>query len=119
MLDRASHWLISTQVKTLDVPALVADGARAFRPASQASKGNSARKRGSTSPSPRQAGSSLRPSSNAASARRFASPVWKSNIQADFNVRVIERFDTNTSAVLRELDESSRSVQKSAESTSI
>ena len=37
----------------------------------------------------------------------------------DFNVRVIERFDPDSSAVLRELDESNRFVQKSAESTSI
>ena len=46
-------------------------------------------------------------------------PVWKSNLQPDFNVRVFECFDTNTSAALRELAESNRSVQKSAESTSI
>ena len=45
--------------------------------------------------------------------------VWKSNLQADFNVRVIERFGPNSSVVLRELDASNRSVQKSAESTSI
>ena len=45
--------------------------------------------------------------------------AWKSNLQPDFNVRVIERFDTSTSAVLRELAESNRFVQKSAESTSI
>ena len=42
--------------------------------------------------------------------------VWKSNPQPDFNVRVIER---DSFAVLRELDESDRFVQKSAESTSI
>ena len=35
------------------------------------------------------------------------------------NVRVIERFGPASSAVLRELDESNRSVQKSAESTSM
>ena len=46
-------------------------------------------------------------------------PVWKSNLQPDFNVRVIERFGPGSFAVLRELDESNRSVQKSAESTSI
>ena len=46
-------------------------------------------------------------------------PVWKSNLQPDFNVRVFECFDTNTAAALRELAESNRSVQKSAESTSI
>ena len=45
--------------------------------------------------------------------------VWKSNLQPDFNVRVFECFDTSPSAGLRELDESDRSVQKSAESTSI
>ena len=45
--------------------------------------------------------------------------VWKSNLQPDFNVRVFECFDTSTSAVLRELDESNRFVQKLAESTSI
>ena len=45
--------------------------------------------------------------------------VCKSNLQPDFNVSVFESFDTSTSAVLRELDESNRFVQKSAESTSI
>ena len=45
--------------------------------------------------------------------------VCKSNLQIDFNVSVFECFDTSTSAVLRDLDESNRSVQKSAESTSI
>ena len=45
--------------------------------------------------------------------------VCKSNLQPDFNVRVCECFDTRTSAVLRELAESNRFVQKSAESTSI
>ena len=44
--------------------------------------------------------------------------VWKSNLQPDFNVRVCDRFDARFSAVLRELDESNRFVQKSAESTS-
>ena len=46
-------------------------------------------------------------------------PVCKSNLQPDFNVRVFECFDTSSSAVLRELAESSRFVQNSAESTSI
>jgi hypothetical protein len=46
-------------------------------------------------------------------------PVWKSNLQPDFNVRVCDSFDASSSAVLRELDESNRFVQKSAESTSI
>ena len=45
--------------------------------------------------------------------------VWKSNLQLYFNVSVCECFDTRTSAVLRELDESNRFIQKSAESTSI
>ena len=45
--------------------------------------------------------------------------VCKSNLQPDFNVRVFECFDTSTSAVLRELAESNRFVQKPAESTSI
>ena len=45
--------------------------------------------------------------------------VPKPNLQPDFNVRVIECFDTSSSAVLRELDESNRFVQKSAESTSM
>jgi hypothetical protein len=49
----------------------------------------------------------------------WSDAVWKSNLQPDFNVRVIERFGPNSFAVLRELDESNRSVQKSAESTSI
>ena len=45
--------------------------------------------------------------------------VWIPNLQPDFNVRVIDGFDARLSAVLRELDESNRFVQKSAESTSI
>jgi len=45
--------------------------------------------------------------------------VWNSNLQPDFNVSVCESFDASPSAVLRELDESNRLVQKSAESTSI
>ena len=45
--------------------------------------------------------------------------VWNSNLQPDFNVRVCDRFDASSFAVLRELDESHRSVQKSAESTSM
>ena len=45
--------------------------------------------------------------------------VWNSNIQPDFNVSVCDSFDASSSAVLRELDESNRFVQKSAESTSI
>ena len=45
--------------------------------------------------------------------------AWKSNLQPDFNVSVFECFDTSSSAVLRELDESDRFVQKSAESTSM
>ena len=46
-------------------------------------------------------------------------PVCKSNLQPDFNLRVFEEVDTSSSALLRELDESDRFVQKSAESTSI
>ena len=45
--------------------------------------------------------------------------AWKSNLQPDFNMRIFECFDTSTFAVLRELAESNRFVQKSAESTSI
>ena len=58
--------------------------------------------------------------------RRYLAPevlqsaaVPKPNLQLDFNVSVFECFDTSSSAGLRELDESDRSVQKSAESTSI
>jgi len=51
--------------------------------------------------------------------QRQRDPVWKPNLQPDFNVSVSECFDTSSSAGLRELDESDRSVQKSAESTSI
>ena len=50
---------------------------------------------------------------------RARKAVWKPNLQPDFNVRVCDRFDARFSAVLRELDESNRFVQKSAESTSI
>ena len=46
-------------------------------------------------------------------------PVWKSNLQPDFNVSVHDGFDASSSALLRELDESDRFVQKPAESTSI
>ena len=45
--------------------------------------------------------------------------VWKSNLQPDFNVSVCDSFDASSLAVLRELDESNRFVQKSAKSTSI
>ena len=45
--------------------------------------------------------------------------VPKPNLQPDFNVSIFECVDTSSSAGLRELDESDRSVQKSAESTSI
>ena len=45
--------------------------------------------------------------------------AWEPNLQPDFNVRVRDSFDATSSAVLRELDESNRSVQKSAESTSM
>ena len=48
-----------------------------------------------------------------------SAPVWNSNLQPDFNVIVCDSFDAISSAVLRELDESNRFVQKSAESTSI
>ena len=46
-------------------------------------------------------------------------PARTSKLQPDFNVRVFERFDASASALLRELDESHRFVQKSAESTSM
>jgi hypothetical protein len=42
-----------------------------------------------------------------------------SNLQPDFKVRVCEWFDTSTPAALRDLDESNRFVQTSAESTSM
>ena len=42
-----------------------------------------------------------------------------SHLQPDFNGRVIERFGPDSSAALRELDESNRSVQTSATSTSM
>jgi hypothetical protein len=48
-----------------------------------------------------------------------SAPVWKPNLQPDFNVSVIERFGPDFFAVLRELDKSNRSVQRSAKSTSI
>ena len=46
-------------------------------------------------------------------------PVWIPKLQPDFNVRVLERFGPSSLVVLRELDESNRFAQKSAESTSI
>ena len=45
--------------------------------------------------------------------------VRTSNLRPDFNVSVFERFDASASALLRELDERNRFVQKSAESTSM
>ena len=45
--------------------------------------------------------------------------AWNSNLRPDFNVSVCACFDASSSAVLRELDESNRFVQKSAESTSM
>ena len=45
--------------------------------------------------------------------------VPNSNLRLDFNVSVRECFDATSLASLRELDESNRFVQKSAESTSI
>jgi peptidoglycan/LPS O-acetylase OafA/YrhL len=45
--------------------------------------------------------------------------VRKSNLRPDFKVSVFERFDASSSALLRELDERNRFVQKSAESTSM
>ena len=45
--------------------------------------------------------------------------AWNSNLSPDFNVSVRDSFDASSSAVLRELDESNRFVQKSAESTSM
>ena len=59
-------------------------------------------------------------SERATSGGRLSLPaVWKSNLQPDFNVRVCDSFDASSSTVLRELDESNRFVQKSAESTSM
>jgi hypothetical protein len=54
-----------------------------------------------------------------ASGDRAPSVGTYSNLQPDFNVRVIERIAPDSSALRRELDESNRFVQKSAESTSI
>ena len=41
--------------------------------------------------------------------------AWNANLQFDFNMRVTDGFDTSTSTVLRELAESNRLVQESAE----
>ena len=46
-------------------------------------------------------------------------PARTSNLQPDFNVRVIDGFDASSPTVLRGRDESNRSVQKSAETTSM
>ena len=61
----------------------------------------------------------LRAAETDAAFRSRCRAVCKSNLQPDFNVRVCECVDTSTSAVLRELAESNRFVQKSAESTSM
>ena len=47
-----------------------------------------------------------------------APPVWIPNLQPDFNVRVLDGL-ADSLTLLRELDESNRFIQKSAESTSI
>jgi hypothetical protein len=60
-----------------------------------------------------------RASTTSLSASQSVQPAWNSNLQPDFNVSVCDRFDATSSAVLRELDESNRFVQKSAESTSM
>ena len=65
---------------------------------------------------PRRAGVDLRLGARAVVA---LGPVPNSNLQLDFNVSVRECFDATSLASLRELDESNRFVQKSAESTSI
>ena len=52
-------------------------------------------------------------------AERVPAPAWIPKLQPDFNVRVLERFGPDSLAVLRELDESNRFAQKSAESTLI
>jgi len=51
----------------------------------------------------------------------YAGPaaVWIPNLQPDFNVSLFDVFDARISAVLRELHESNRFVQKAAESTLI
>ena len=46
-------------------------------------------------------------------------PGPNSNLRPDFNASALDGFDAKLSAVLRDLDESDRFVQKSAESTSI
>ena len=51
-------------------------------------------------------------------AEREVAPAWGSHLPPDFNARVIERLAPASFAVLRELDESSRFVQRPAESTS-
>ena len=59
------------------------------------------------------------PSPKKGAKRKRYQTAWKSNLQPDFNVRVIERSVPDSSAVLRELAESHRFVQKSAESTAM
>jgi len=54
----------------------------------------------------------LRAAETDAAFRSRRRAVCKSNLQPDFNVRVFECVDTSTSAVLRELAESNRFVQK-------
>ena len=73
-------------------------------------------------PSPLSAGfSDFVPKRNdlAASEAALVAACVESNLQPDFNVRLCDGFDARPSSMLRELDESNRFVQKSAESTSI
>ena len=62
---------------------------------------------------------SARPASTLRQRMAKSEPVWKSNLQPDFNVSVCDSFGATRSDVRRELDESNRFVQKLAESTSI
>ena len=59
------------------------------------------------------------PSPKKGAKRKRYRTARNSNLQPDFNVRVIERSVPDSSAVLRELAESHRFVQQSAESTAM
>ena len=105
-------------------PRRAVDGATRGRPRGrrQSSHGRGARRsrrRSEARPPLRAIYAPARASPAATRARSPATSSGRSNLQPDLNVRVCDRFDTISSAVLRELDESNRSVQESRKSVAI
>ena len=96
-------------------------GSPAARPRPTSARGAAARPGSTAAPWPATAGGRRSRATDSCSTPRAtaSSPGWKSNLQPDFKVSVFESFDASSSTLFRDLDESDRFVQKSAESTSI